>query len=485
MEHRCVVWVLSAFAMVWGLGGCALDPYIRSTPGPTYSRLEALCKAWKDKAVEAGEARAYAECMRRSMEAKAGRYATMNNGGGALLIGVAGLAAYRGYRGGHEANVAALTTGGAALYGGQQYLYRKPREVIYWSGSGAIGCAIGIADRQIQAGTDAGTLRREGLASTASEWNALQAAHEAEQEERDRIQPNASCPANLRNEWKKLRDAAAAVDMDAQLKTLQGQLRNAELRLLRHEAGSRFSRINLIAATNAIRDAVNRQLAMEQPNPAELGQLLTGLKLPALEAAAAKPAATDGDVPAESKDAVVKQDRFLSLSWRFDSKVQGLETLPEACNIDDRHVKVYANRVEQVSSSYRQARDSIASLEMSLDLLDASAGKSAGSEEMLKLCPLARDMALTPFALVLPQQGVQVLKQGDSLVLPITGGVPPFSASPAAALGKGSLAAAAEATDTGGYRFRVTASKDAEKGTYALIASDAAGVTRVFQVQVQ
>lgn len=485
MEHRCGVSVLSALLIAGGLAGCVLDPYIRSTPGSTYGGLTKLCKNWKDKPVEEGDARKYAECMRRSMEAKAGRYATMNNGGGALLIGVAGLAAYRGYRGGHEANVAALTTGGAALYGGQQYLYRKPREVIYWSGSGAIGCAIGIADRRSRAGTDAETLRKKGLANAESGWKALQAAHKEEQEDRARIQPNASCPSNLRNEWNKSRDAAVAADMDAQLKALQGQIRDADLRLLRHEAGSRFSEINLIAATNAIRDAVNRQLAVEQPNPTELSQLLTGLKLPALEAAVAAKPATDDGVPAVTEKAVVAQQLFQRLIGDFSLKVEGHDTLPAACNIDDQHVKTYATRVEQVSLAYQRIRDSIASLEMGLDLLDANAGKSAGGEDMLKLCPLARDVALTPFALVLPQQGVQVLKQGDSLVLPIAGGVPPFSASPAAALGKGTLTATAEATDTGGYRFRVTASKDAETGTYALIAGDAAGVTRVFQVQIQ
>ena len=33
--------------------------------------------------------------------------------------------------------MAAFTTGGASIYGSQQYLYRKPREAIYWSRASA------------------------------------------------------------------------------------------------------------------------------------------------------------------------------------------------------------------------------------------------------------------------------------------------------------------------------------------------------------
>ena len=76
-------------------------------------------------------------------------------------------------------------------------------------------------------------------------------------------------------------------------------------------------------------------------------------------------------------------------------------------------------------------------------------------------------------------------RKGGKLLVPITGGVPPFKAMLAGPLAKGSVSATAEAADDGGYRFRLEASEDVPPGTYAVIASDAAGVTRPFQVRIE
>jgi hypothetical protein len=228
-------------------------------------------------------------------------------------------------------------------------------------------------------------------------------------------------------------------------------------RIRRLRLAGRFAGANLINATDAILDVVNLQLAAEQPDPASLAQLVSRLKMPALEAAAPPTPVGAG------KQAQQTGEMAMAAADDCDqAKVQGA--------------------VDTLAGIYAVLDEAYSSMESDLGLIEANVSPPG---DMPKSCAVSRSQALLPFDVALAQDGAQALVQGGKLLVPITGGVPPFKAMLAGPPAKGSISAVAEAGDDGGYRFRIEASQDVPAGAYAVIASDAAGVTRPFQVRIE
>lgn len=436
-----------------GLGGCVVNPYIShkasvGVPDP-YLGLPNATK--------------YAEDARNRMAGKAQDYAVLNNGGGALLLNVAGLAAYRGLRGGHDANIAALTTGGAALYGTQQYLYRKPREAIYWAGAGAVTCAIGVAAKTNAAALEAPAMR----ASLGQANDALANLADRRAELQDGLVPaRKACGKNPA--WRTLDEAAVLLleKTSASVTALRAQ--RIENRLRNIELSGRLAGANLVNATDSIVDVVNSQLAAEQPDPSTLARLVSSLKMPALEAAGTPPPAAPSAQDSTAGEAITKLLQQLSM----------IEGTSKGCEPRDAEA-AYRSLV----AAYAPVDEGYSSLEKQLDYVEANASPSSGAGP--KQCAITRSQALLPFDIALAQEGAQPVAAGGTVLVPIVGGVGPFKATPASLPANGSLSAIAETADDGSYRFRIEASPDATLGTYALIASDAAGVARPFQVRIK
>jgi hypothetical protein len=437
------------------LGGCVINPYVsHKVPAELKDPYSSLPKATE-----------YAVHARNRMAGKAQDYAFMNNGGGALLLNVAGLAAYRGFRGDHEANVAALTMGGAALYGTQQYLYRKPREAIYWAGAGALTCAIDIAAKSNVAALEVPTLRAS--LATANEAHA-KLADKSTNLHLALTSARQGCATD--KEWAAL-DATAMLLLDRaskEARTLRAQ--RIESRLRRLELSGRLAGVVLVGATDSIVDAVNSQLVAEQPDPATLARLVSSLKMPALEVAAPPPAVTPPPAPSPAAAFNALAERLKSLASSVD--------LTAGCQLQGVQAAYRA-----LDMAYSPVEEAYSSLEKQLEYVEAAVFPPVGAAP--KQCAITRSQALLPFDIALAQEGAQALGQGSELLVPIVGGVAPFKAPPAALPVKGSLSARAETADDGSYRFRITASQDATPGTYALIASDAAGVARPFQVRIE
>jgi hypothetical protein len=434
-----------------GLGGCAINPYVSHKAsaglGDPYASLP--------------NATRYAQDARNRMAGKAQDYAVLNNGGGALLLNVAGLAAYRGLRGGHDANIAALTTGGAALYGTQQYLYRKPREAIYWAGAGAVTCAIDIAAKTNVAALEVPAMR-VSLVTANQAHAALAGQSTALQRALARARPGCGTDAD----WMVL-DATATLllqQVSTDATTLRAQRLDSRLRRL--ELSGRLAGAVLVGATDSIVDAVNSQLVAEQPDPATLARLVSGLKMPALEARAAVHGADSGS-GATSPSAVA-------------ASIASRSSLLGAIAMCQPQAAVTAYR--DLAAAYAPVDEAYSSLEEQLDYVEANVSPPGGAAP--KQCAITRSQALLPFDITLAQEGAQPVAPGGTRLVPIVGGVAPFKATPASLPASGTLSAGAEAADDGSYRFRIAASQDATPGTYALIASDAAGVARPFQVRI-
>jgi hypothetical protein len=135
-----------------------------------------------------------------------------------------------------------------------------------------------------------------------------------------------------------------------------------------------------------------------------------------------------------------------------------------------------------LAAAYAPVDEAYSSLEEQLDYVEANVSPPGGAAP--KQCAITRSQALLPFDITLAQEGAQPVAPGGTRLVPIVGGVAPFKATPASLPASGTLSAGAEAADDGSYRFRIAASQDATPGTYALIASDAAGVARPFQVRI-
>lgn len=459
------------------LTGCVVNPYIRTSSAPVVGELNRdncrnLVVTDTDRQLVVGDRAAtllYAECVRDAMAKKAGRYAWMNNGGAVVLLNMAGLAGYSGIRGGHTAQVAAMTTGGATFYGAQQYLYRKPREAIYWSGASAVGCAVGVTRRRLLVADEVKTLDAL-LQKTSTTSRSLEGAARDARVALQAAPPVAGCSATMQAEHTLLSSQAQHIlstTTDTALKTRQAALMRRYQTL---SMADRYALVDLIAATDAIRDTVNRQLAAEQPDPSELARLLTSLKLPGLEGSAG------GSGGAQEKDAP------RGVMTASPPPAGGVKSAakPRQCQRSAAQHADFKSNTTALIDQYNELGRTLDALEAGLDGIEARAGAAPDSGDALKYCTLARTNTLLPFGLQLAGNGAQTVKAGGTLSIPITGGVPPYAVRTVS--GGSGLTATIKLDADGSYRIVIAAGDDAESGTF--FAKDAVGAGEVVTVDV-
>lgn len=462
-------------ALAVTVGGCVVNPYIRTAAVAPVGKLDRqscskLVVTTDDKreiGTEKAKALLYAECVRDAMAKKAGRYAWMNNGGAVVLLNMAGLAGYSGIRGGHNAQVAALTTGGATFYGAQQYLYRKPREAIYWSGASAVGCAVGVTRRRLLVADEVTTLQ-PFLQTISTAWSQLDAAARDARVALQAAPSAGGCSDTMQAENNLL--SAQAQDILSTKTDTALKSRRADL-LKRYQALSiadHYALVDLAAATDAIRDTVNRQLATEQPDPSELAKLLSSLKLPALESKAAAAGGTDekSGQPAPPAPPSVGGEKGTPP--------------PVECRRDGPQHQSFKESMVALIDRANALDRTLDEFEARLDAVAARAGAAPDNGDALKYCTLARTNTLLPFGLQLSGNGAQTVKVGETLSIPITGGVPPYTIRTVS--GGSGLGAAIKLDADGSYRIVITAADGAQSGTF--FARDAVGAGEVVAVDV-
>lgn len=470
--------------------GCVINPYIKSPTHRTAGQANQECDfLTTDSAVEEvsgnvatdgrnvvplERAMLYATCTQRAMERKAGKYAWMNNGGALLLIHMAGLAGYSGSRGGHTAQVTSMTTGGATFYGAQQYLYKKPREAIYWMGSEATSCAIAVTSRRLVSMPEkAAALSDFHRDHIAEPLERLRDSARNEAVLRSRLQ--AKIPAKCSDQQDEALRVASNEAMtrtisalgNVSIETLGRDSARFGMFLVEHRNASEMAKSDLIDTTNAIRTAVNRQIASQQPGPAELAKLLGTLKLPALAGSSAAPAVVP-DANSAKNMTVPKTAR----TWQVAAKQAPSCTSVRPLMLDYLQTSTELHRLH---GELVQAR---------VDFLAMHAFLEEGEKQKrpIEQCLHLRGSSLGPFRLVLAQAGAIELKEGETTTIPIEGGVPPFRIEP---LDDGDkVKANAKPSALGGYEIEVKAvGKATAKGRF--FASDSSGGSAVFTVVIK
>jgi hypothetical protein len=482
----CVKWAGLAMLLVVPTG-CVINPYVKA-PTDSAWNLGKACSQLEGKLVTpdananndvgaVSQSMQYAICTQRAMERKAGKYAWMNNGGALLLMHMAGLAGYSGTRGGHTAQVTAMTTGGATFYGAQQYLYRKPREAIYWMGSEAMMCAISVTNRRLVSAPDPmdplSTFHADHVVKPLGDFRALVPV---EQAARDALRRD--MPVKCSDPQDEALRARATVAMDhveslldaVSVKTFERD--SARFRVLLAERGksAASAKSDLINATNAIRAAVNRQIAVQQPDPTELAKLLNGLKLPALSGPTTAAASTESLGKPAAHDERGDDGKNKNKNKNKSRKAAGCVALRSSMHDYLRAAGAFS----RLHGDLTQARTDFMALHAAIEMREAQ-------ELPIEQCLHLRGNALGPFRLVLAQAGAIELKKGESTTLPIEGGTPPFRIEP---IDKDDLASAkVRPTALGGYEIVVEAKGNAPAKA-RFFASDNAGGSAMFTVQI-
>jgi len=443
------------------LTGCSLfNPYVKAPDASPRGECNALLR---NADVENADAFSFAQCVRDDMDSRAGSYASLSNGGSAFLLGLAGLTTYRAFRGDNDANVQALATGGATLYAAQKYLYRKPREAIYATGSATIDCAIGITMRRVALG-------KQSLGTDVTHAEAsLKEANDARHEAADFLtlpEPNNACPASTRNTWREAKSLLSAAD-DSTMRSLQDRIPTIRVRLDRLISGAALAAIDLITLTKNVRGVVNRQLALEQPDPAEIASSLAVLKLPPVEGTASETGAEGQATKGASATVGTK----------------GAPLRGEFCNVDETRADQFATIARRFDEQFRGASIRIRELEAHLSRLESGGGAATDAMQLQQVCSFHHFNAALPFD-VMPAERPQKVTAGTRVLVPIEGGVSPFVANLATTPKEGTLGVSAKALNDGEHAFEVTASANATAGTYLIISNDDAGASRSFQVQI-
>lgn len=462
------------------IAGCVINPYIKSPTHHAVGQADQDCDSLKkdrvgsENIVQLSHALRYAACTQRAMERKAGKYAWMNNGGALLLIHMAGLAGYSGARGGHTAQVTSMTTGGATFYGAQQYMYKKPREAIYWMGSEAMTCAISVTSRRLVStpgNVDVlSDFHRTHLVDPLKGLRSIALEEAALREYLETARPPKCSDANddaLRiSTTASIARVKTALD-DMSVETLGRDSARFGMFIAEYRKASDMAKSDLIDTTNAIRTSVNRQISALQPDPAELGRLLGGLKLPTLEGASRPSAKTPvaGDVPRGSVQEEVAEAEF---EW---------DETPD-CEFVRPHMKKYMRMSAELLRLHGEL------VQARVDFLAMHAFLEEGEKQRrpIEQCLHLRGSSLGPFRLVLAQAGAIELKQGETTTIPIEGGVPPFRIDPLD--DGGDVKANARPSAMGGYEIEVKAvGKATTKGRF--FASDSSGGSAVFTVVIK
>ena len=453
------------------LAGCVVNPYIKdgqvSAADLNHAKCEEVSKVETLTGADLQKAYQYAECVRRAMANKAGRYAWMNNAGGATLIHMAGFAGYSGIRGGHQAQVAAFSAGGAAAYGTQQYLYSKPREAIYWSGSQAIGCAIGVTRRRSLISDQAMALKTEKTRTSLD--SALRDARNA----RASLVLSGDCD-DVETKVKVLED-----DVDRTHARFRARDDAISARKQRLSNASASAAGDLMTAIDAIRDTVNGQLAHEQPDPAELSKLLSTLKLPALNGPAA-PAQKD-DIGAIAGNGGLFS--MLETNRLFNFSVHGLDSPPKTkCIYDTNALDAYQAAVNGYLAIASAHDHALADVEARLAAIETLADADQKGPQM-KHCTVGRTNTLLPFGLTFAQAGVQKVSAGNVLSIPISGGVPPYAITVVSSSG-GDIPAVARQTDEGGFEIVIGDASTTKGAKATLLVNDDIGASKPVSVEV-
>lgn len=462
------------------LAGCVINPYVKAPTAPK-ALAGSECKALGGAIISAGAIRkdskdgldhamAYAICTQRAMERKAGKYAWMNQGGALMLMHMAGLAGYSGARGGHAAQVAGLTTGGATFYGAQQYLYRKPREAIYWSGAEAVGCAITVTNRRLIAQGDELDMEDIYRRQIETPYRELERGEKLERNLRAGAKVSATCgESHLRMQWAWRTKEVDLARSENSVNSLDSSRLLSRLQLNQLNRQLRLARSDLINVTGAIRLAVNRQLAAQQPDPAELGKLLTGLKLPALA----------GVDPAEAPLSPIPAPSPSSSSF---SSPPPLAASTAECVASRKNWEEYELVAMDFLENHRQLQAGLKLFTTQFNRIQADTGTDPKSQRPIEQCLQLRANTLRPFAVVMAQSGALKVAVGGTARVAIVGGMPPFDAEPLSENSK--VSAEAKLNESGEYEFVITVAEDAGDIKVKFFATDDAGGSDMFTVEV-
>lgn len=461
---RWICWMFIGVGLSAATGCSLINPYVKS-PG---ARNSVACRnIGNDGVIKSNNAFAFAQCVRDDMDDRAGKYASLNNGGSAFLLALAGLTTYRAFRGGNDANVQALATGGATLFAAQKYLYRKPREVIYATGSATIDCGIGITMRRVEIGKQS---LDEKVARAA---NALAMAR---QERRTAANfevlpgPNSACPVSTHQAWRDAKAQLASTD-ETSMSDLEQRIAMIRVRLNRIISGAGLAWVDLITLTKNVRGIVNRQLALEQPDPAEIAASIAVLKLPSLETASVATTPANGGVTGDATGAPAMGPADVENERR------------QSCKLEEAQVARFAAAARAFQTHLQDTSIRIRALEAHLSLVESGGGAATDAAQLQKICSFHHLNAAAPFD-INPAETPQKLTAGKRVLVPIEGGVSPFVVNPAVSPKDGTLTTSVKALEDGGYAFEVTASVNATPGTYLIVSNDDAGASRSFQVQV-
>lgn len=413
-------------------------------------------------------AMAYALCTQRAMERKAGKYAWMNQGGALMLMHMAGLASYSGTRGGHNAQVAAMTNGGATFYGAQQYLYRKPREAIYWSGAEAVGCAITVTNRRLVVQGDEAGIKDMYERQIEARYFALEETHKAMAGFGEVLPSHSGCTAEngldeLQKELTGLAESVGDTKRAGLLSELDNRRLLAKLQLNQLMRQSRSARSDLIDVTRAIRLAVNRQLAAQQPDPAELAKLLTGSKLPALTGSAptAKTLTPDLAIPEITVSNPVVND---------------------GCTLSRNALEKYRASALAFADDIKKLQERIEAFTTEFNRIQADLGADPKSERPIEQCLHLRANTLRPFGVLIAQSGALKVAPGATARVGIAGGIPPFDIEPLTE--DSEVSAQAKLNERGEYEFVITVKAGAKAKKVKFFATDDAGGSDMFTVEV-
>lgn len=202
---------------------------------------------------------------------------------GSLLLPLASLVAYKGATGGGSHNIAALSSGGFAGYGVTQYLYKRPRELIYVSGLSAMDCAVTLAQPYLW-------ISKVPTDDARQKINALRPlAAELRTELRDQSNPVRAHLLSLVDPNTQTAITSAIAGIEDEVDLLDARLTLSVARLSERSELSDQMAAELTAAAYRIVGMVNQQLAFLAPDPERIQSQIAALTLPVALPATAPP----------------------------------------------------------------------------------------------------------------------------------------------------------------------------------------------------
>lgn len=118
---------------------------------------------------------------------------------------------------------------------------------------------------------------------------------------------------------------------------------------------------------------------------------------------------------------------------------------------------------------------------MAYNRIRAESGMDTKSERPIEQCLQLRGNTLRPFGVVMAQSGTLKVAAGGTARVAIVGGLPPFDAEP---LSDSKVSVEPKLNESGEYEFVITVPKDAEAVKVKFFATDDAGGSDMFTVEV-